>query len=1035
MQGKGIVKFFLVVMILVTLVQYLFILPTNRVEKEAERFAMEQSSSVEDEAERNRVHTEAVRAFLDSMSNETVFKIPLLKSYTYQELKSQQLAYGLDLKGGMSVVLQIDLRELIRTLAQNSKDPTFREALDNASKAQLNAQSDFVALFADEWAAIRGEKRLAPIFQRNEALRDEINYETTDGQVIQILRTKADETVDLTFNLLKQRIDKLGVVQPNVNLDAERDLILVELPGIDNPERARSFLQAAANLEFFETYRISDAPISNALTQANEKLRTVMNDGEVAQEILRVDTLFVVDSLGNQLDEIESIDTVYAQNSMAGPLFDLMSPGNGAIIGVVNARNLNELKRVMAMPEVTNLFPSDVRFRYSREPFESTILDEDGRPEEMYEVYAIKMPRNGEAPLSGDHVVEASAQPDPQSNQTAVSLNMDQTGAKIWARMTTEAANNSNREVAILLDNEVVSAPRVNEPITGGSSQITGNFSLQEATDLSDILEIGKLPASTQIIQESVVGPTLGAENIRSSLTALAIGFLIVIGFMVFYYGGGGIVSVIALLLNLVFIFGALASYGTVLTLPGFAGIILTIGMAVDANVIIYERIREELREGKSTLMAVTDGFKHSYSAIIDANVTTILTAIVLAYFGLGPIKGFAVVLIIGVISSLFTAVLVGRLMLDSWLKRNKDISFSTAATKNAFADLGIDWLGKRRMAYVISGTLLVLSVASFAVRGFELGVDFKGGYNYNIAFAEGVQVDAEQLRGTLTDAFGGSTPIVKEVAGVNTFNVVTDYLIDAQAPDSEGMSEEEINANKPETQVMMALHQGVEAAIGGSVPYEQFSDAGGVGTHVTSFSKVGPTIADDITRSAIYAAIFALLLIFLYIFVRFSKWQYSLGAVAALFHDSLIVLGIFSIGHGLFGFSMEIDQPFIAAILTVIGYSINDTVVVFDRIREYLNTYTSGDKTTVINAAVNSTVSRTIITSLTTLFGVLVLFLFGGASIKGFAFAILVGVLVGTYSSIFVATPLVHDLSDDLKVKRADDGRRTFSKAAQKAR
>ena len=561
MQGKGIVKFFLVVMILVTLIQYLFILPTNRVEKEAERFAMEQSSSVEDEAERNRVHTDAVRAFLDSMSNETVFKIPLLKSYTYQELKSQQLAYGLDLKGGMSVVLQIDLRELIRTLAQNSKDPTFREALDNASKAQLNAQSDFVALFADEWAAIRGEKRLAPIFQRNEALRDEINYETSDGAVIQILRTKADETVDLTFNLLKQRIDKLGVVQPNVNLDAERDLILVELPGIDNPERARSFLQAAANLEFFETYRISDAPISNALTQANEKLRTIMSNGEVQQEILRVDTLFVVDSLGNQLDEIESIDTVYAQNSLAGPLFDLMSPGNGAVIGVVNDRDLNELRRVMAMPEVTNLFPSDVRFRYSREPFESTILDEDGRPEEMYEVYAIKMPRNGEAPLSGDHVVEASAQPDPQSNQTAVSLNMDQTGAKIWARMTTEAANNSNREVAILLDNEVVSAPRVNEPITGGSSQITGNFSLQEATDLSDILEIGKLPASTQIIQESVVGPTLGAENIRSSLTALAIGFLIVIGFMVFYYGGGGIVSVIALLLNLVFIFGALASY------------------------------------------------------------------------------------------------------------------------------------------------------------------------------------------------------------------------------------------------------------------------------------------------------------------------------------------------------------------------------------------------------------------------------------------------------------------------------------------
>jgi len=1034
MQGKGIVKFFLVVMILVTLIQYLFILPTNRVEKDAERYALSISSSIEDEAEQNQAHTDAVRAYLDSMSSQTVFQIPLLKSYTYQELKGQQLAYGLDLKGGMSVVLQIDLRELIRTLAQNSQDPKFRKALENASTAQLNAQSDFVALFADAWQEVRGEDRLAPIFQRNEALRDDINYETSDAEVIRILRTKADETVELTFNLLKQRIDKLGVVQPNVNLDQERDLIIVELPGIDNPQRAREFLQAAANLEFFETFRISDPAISNALTQANDKLRTIRG-GASEQTIERVDTLYVTDSLGNVSTEIEKIDTVYAQNSLNGPLFDLMSPGQGAVIGVVRRNNLNELKRVLEMDEILNLFPSELRFRFAQKPFESTLTDEvSDRPLEMYEVYAIKMPRDGKAPLSGDHVQDASAQPDPQSNQIAVSLNMDKTGAKIWAGMTTKAANDGNREIAILLDNEVVSAPRVNEPITGGSSSISGGFSLQEATDLSNILEIGKLPARTEIIQESVVGPTLGAENIRSSLTALAIGFLIVIAFMIFYYGGGGVISVIALLLNLIFIFGALASYGTVLTLPGFAGIILTIGMAVDANVIIYERIREELRDGKSTLIAVTDGFKNSYSAIIDANVTTILTAIVLAYFGLGPIKGFAVVLIIGVLSSLFTAVLVGRLMLDSYLKRKKTISFSTGLSKNAFANMQIDWMSKRRVAYIISGTLITLSLVSFATRGFELGVDFKGGYNYNISFDENIDVNIDGLRDNLATSFGGNTPIVKEVAGVNTFNVVTDYLIDAQFDPEAFANEEEANANKPETLVMHALHDGVVATIGKDVPYDEFSNAGGVGTHVTSFSKVGPTIADDITRSAIYAAIFALLLIFLYIFIRFSKWQYSLGAVAALFHDTLITLGIFSLGHGIFGFSMEIDQPFIAAILTVIGYSINDTVVVFDRIREYLNTYTSGDKTSVINAAVNSTVSRTIITSLTTLFGVFVLFMFGGASIKGFAFAILVGVIVGTYSSIFVATPLVHDLSDDLLAKKADDGRRSFSRAGKEA-
>ncbi len=1030
MQGKGIVKFFLVVMILVTAVQYLFILPTNRVEKEAERRALSMSSSIEDEAEKNRVHTEVSRAFLDSMSNETVFKIPLLKAYTYQELKSQQLAYGLDLKGGMSVVLQIDLRELIRTLAQNSQDPKFRQALDQASKAQEDAQADFVSLFADEWQKVRGDARLAPLFQLG-ALRGEISYETTDAEVIRILRTKANETVDQTFGLLKKRIDKLGVIQPNVNLDRERDLILVELPGIDNPERARNFLQAAANLEFFETYRISDAPIGSGLTQANEKLRTLRGTTSADRTIERIDTLYVTDSLGQTSTEIERLDTVYTQATSGGPLFDLMSPGNGAIIGVVERKNVKELQKVLEMEEITNVFPTDLRFRFARDPFESTLTDEGtGKPLEMYEVYAIKMPRSGEAPLSGEQVSDASAQPDPQTNQVGVSLNMTQEGAKTWARMTTEAASNGNREIAILLDDEVVSAPRVNEAITGGSSQITGNFDLEEATDLASILKIGKLPVSTQIIQESVVGPSLGAENIRKSVIALLIGFAIVIGFMMFYYGGAGIISIIALLLNVVFIFGALASYGTVLTLPGFAGIILTIGMAVDANVIIFERIREELREGKTTLMAMADGFKHSYSAIIDANVTTILTALVLSYFGLGPIKGFAVVLIIGVLSSLFTAVLVARLMFDSYLSRKKDISFSTAMSKNAFANLNIDWMGKRKIAYTISGILLLASFASFAVRGFELGVDFKGGYNYTVAFAPGAgaSINADQLRSNLAKEFDGKTPTVKSVAGVNTYNIVTDYLIDQQTTE---------DGTKAEDVVMQALHRGVQATVGGDLTFENFSNAGGVGTHLTSFSKVGPTIADDIARSAGYAAIFALLLIFLYILIRFNKWQYSLGAVAALFHDSLIVMGVFSMFYGVLGFSMEVDQAFIAAILTVIGYSINDTVVVFDRIREYLNNYATGDKTTIINRAVNSTVSRTVITSLTTLFGVFVLFAFGGDSIKGFAFAILVGVTVGTYSSIFIATPILHDLSNDLLAKKTGsntgDDRKNFSRAGER--
>ncbi len=1029
MQGKGIVKFFLVVMILVTLVQYLFIVPTSRVENDAERYAQQivDSSEEEDPVQLKDIATKAVRTYIDSMSNETVFKIPMLKDYTYQELKSQQLAFGLDLKGGMSVVLQIDLRKLIYALAQSSKDPTLIAALDKASEAQKTEQADYVTLFANAWQEVRGDKRLAPIFQRNEILRDEINYETTDGQVIRILRTKADETVDLTYNLLKQRIDKLGVVQPNVSLDSERDLIIVELPGVDNPERAREFLQAAANLEFFATYRGSDQAVSAALTQANEKLRTILNTTE--ERIPVIDTVYTLDSLGIPTDQIASIDTTYETNSLNGPLFDIMSPSGGAVIGVVEKNNLNKLKSYLNREEIKSLFPRDLRFRYSREPFTSTQGDDEEASDEeeklLYSVYAIKMPRSGEALLSGDHVTDASAQPDPQSGQIAVSLRMDQTGAKIWGQMTTEAAkNNEDREIAILLDNEVVSAPSVNEPITGGSSSITGGFGLQEATDLSSILEVGKLPAETKIIQESVVGPSLGKDNIKASITAIVIGIMTVIVFMMFYYGVGGIISVLALILNLLFIFGALASYGTVLTVPGVAGIILTIGMAVDANVIIYERIREELREGKSIAVAISDGFTNSYSAIIDANVTTILTAFVLAYFGLGPIKGFAVVLIIGVLSSLFTAVLVGRLMVASWMKRKKTMSFSTSMTKNAFSGMNIDWVGKRKMAYTLSSVIIVLGLISMGVRGFDLGVDFKGGYSYTVDIAQDATLDIKDLRTSLTAAFDGNAPVVKAVDGSTTYNIVTDYPIDLEelVTDSDTLSADQ--------QGMIALHNGFKNAIGTDLDFDNFSHADGIGTHVSSFSQVGPTIADDIARSSFYAAIFALLLIFLYIFLRFNKWQYSLGAVAALFHDTLIVLGLFSLGWGIFGFNMEIDQPFIAAILTVIGYSINDTVVVFDRIREYLNNYSSGDKKTVINAAINSTVSRTVITSLTTLFVVLVLFLFGGATIKGFSFAILIGVLVGTYSSIFVASPLVYDLTDDNLATKKKDEKKHFSRA-----
>lgn len=1035
MQGKGIIKFFLVVMAIVCVLQYLYLLPTNKVERAADNHA-ETEAQKAPEADQNARFKAARTAFLDSMSTETVFSIPLLKDFTYQELKGQQLALGLDLKGGMSVVLQVNLRDFIKTLSKDSKDPTFEEALNKATEDLKTAQSDYITLFVDNFREMAAGKdiTLAKIFTINQTLKDEyeIDLTTSDGDIARALREEANKAVDLTFKMLKERIDKLGVTQPNVSLDAARDLIVIELPGIDNPERARQFLQAAAQLEFWNVYRITDAnptPIVQAFVEANQKLRQMQGGAVEEREIFAIDTTYTVDSLGNETEQIASIDTTYndANASTQGPLFDVLTLNNAgqyslAVMGTAEKNQRKLIDGYLNQPEIKSLFPADVDFKWAKDPVKiNEDLIEQGVSETTYRLFAIKKGNTGKAPLDGEHVTDARAQPDPQTQEINVSLKMDRIGAKIWGNMTTTAAQDNNREIAIVLDGEVVSAPRVNQPITSGDSSISGDFSIQEAKDLANILEVGKLPTKTEIIQEALVGPSLGAKNIESSLWSLIIGYLIVVAFMIFYYGGGGVVSVIALFLNLFFIFGALASYGTVLTLPGIAGIVLTIGMAVDANVIIYERIREELREGKSVLMAVADGFQNSYSAIIDANVTTILTAFVLAYFGLGPIKGFAVVLIIGVLCSLFTAVLVGRLMIDWWLsKKGRSLTFFTGPSKNAFANLTVDWLGKRKMAYMLSGAIITLGIISFAVRGFELGVDFKGGYSYNIEFDQ--PVEAETLRGTLTTAFEGSTPVVKAVNLENTYNVVTDYQID--------------NTDDGAADLVMAkLHEGVNSAVGGNIALETFKNPDGAGTHVTSSSKVGPTIADDITTSAYYATIFALLLIFLYIFIRFNKWQYSMGAVAALFHDVLFVLSIFSIGHGILPFSMEIDQPFIAAILTVIGYSINDTVVVFDRIREFMNQYLKKSKEEVINMAVNSTVSRTVITSVTTLFVIAILFIFGGSSIKGFAFALLIGVIVGTYSSIFIATPVMSDLSGELKPKETKKNQRSFSRAAEAAR
>ncbi len=1034
MQGKGVVKFFLIVMTVVVLIQYLLILPTRKVEKRAAIVGDQAAAQFDDEAASRVAYKAARTAYLDSMSSEEVFKVPLLKSYTYEELKNQQLAFGLDLKGGMSVVLQVDLRDFIRSLSNDSKDPTFLRALNRADTLLASTQSDYVTLFADAYDDLDSDKRLSAIFSRNAGLREDINFDTPDRDVISIIRQQADETVKLTFQRLKDRIDKLGVMQPNVSLDAGRDLIIVELPGIDNPERARSFLQSAAKLEFWNVYRVSDPGLLQAFVEADSRLkRQIAGDSsDVEPEVeIQFDTVYteVLDSLGNTTGEstFEVVESPVINDPFAdrGPLLTAMdlnvqtATGNISfpinVVGAADKNKRDQVDALLARNDIRALFPQDVMFRWGQKPARDPETREFTK---QYYLYALKNNRGtNKAPLEGDHITKATSQPDPVNNEIAVNITMDNVGAKVWADMTSKAAQDNNREIAITLDNEVVSAPSVNEAILNGSSRISGDFSVQEGQDLANILQIGKLPASTKILQEATVGPSLGEDNIRRSLTSMIVGVGLVLLFMITYYGGAGIISIIALLANLFFIFGALASYGTVLTVPGIAGILLTIGMAVDANVIIYERVREELRAGKSLMLAIADGFKHSYSAIIDANVTTILVAFVLSYFGIGPIKGFAVVLIIGVIFSLFTAVLFTRLIIDWWTKRGNNLTFWTGWSKSLFTNLTIDWLSKRKIAYAISLSIIAAGFVSFVVRGFDYGVDFKGGYSYNIEFAEGVDIDADMLRTGLTDIFE-STPTVKSVSTDNTFNIVTDYLIDDGSDEAAG-------------NVMQAMFDGVNAIAGGGLDVDQFKDSDGVGTHVISSTKVGPTIADDIRESSVYATIFSLMLVFLYIFIRFSKWQYSMGAVAALFHDVLIVLSIFSITHGWIGWSMEIDQPFIAAILTVIGYSINDTVVVFDRIREFLGTYTRKSKKEVINMAVNSTISRTVITSLTTFFVVFILFIFGGAAIKGFAFAIVIGVVVGTYSSVFVATPIVYDLTGDMVAKDVKK-KKHFSRAVK---
>jgi SecD/SecF fusion protein len=1005
-------------MLIIAVWQLFLTFRTNTVEKNAEKYAATMSANIEDGAAKEFAAKKSLQSYLDSVSNETVLNLGLIK-FSYNDLKRQQLQLGLDLKGGMSVVMQVNLRDLIIVLADgNDKDDDFQKALDEATKQQASSSSDYVTLFVNAFEKAAPKRKLAEFFYTNPAMKEEsITFNSSNAEVRAAIRKKTNETVKTTFERLKQRIDKFGVAQPNVSLDEGTDRIIVELPGIQNPERARRFLQASAVLEFWDVYEIQE--VVGGLQRADDYLKnkTAKKDAEqVTETVDTTDSTTANDTTATATtaDTTKVADTAVAAqktdtskaNTSAGPLLSLLDVNRGqysqTFIGLADKNDRERISEMLAEAQSKSFFPKDLKFLWSQKPnknYETNELTNN------YILYAIRT-YNKPAQLEGDQVASATETLDQRSNEIAVSLTLKRDGAVAWGRMT-ERAFPTKKSIAIVLDDEVVSAPHVQAVMKDGRSQITGNFTSQEAEDFANILQVGKLPAKTDIIEENVVGPSLGKDNINRSLISLAAGLGFVLAFMILYYAGAGIVSIVALFANLVFIYVAISSLGTVLTLPGIAGIVLTMGMAVDANVIIFERIREELREGKSLAAAISEGFQNSYSSIIDANVTTILTAIILAAFGLGPVKGFAVVLTIGVLTSMFTAVLVGHLIINWWTEdKGKDLSFSTKTTDAALANAKYDFIGNRKKAYIVSGTIILLGIISFFVRGFELGVDFKGGRSYAITFEEPVSRD--KVSDVLEEKFG-EKPFVKTFGDANTLEITTAYEINSTAE----------NADQ---KVLEKLYEGVVELTGKDEGIDKFASSDTTGavsaTHITRSIKVGPTVADDITKSAYEAGLLALLAIFLYILIRFNKWQYSLGAVAALFHDVLVVLGIFSIFHGIIPFSMEIDQAFVAAILTLIGYSINDTVIVFDRLREYFNAYTTGTRAQIINAAVNNTISRTTITSFTTLLVVLILFLFGGSSIKGFSFALVVGIIVGTYSSIFIATPIMYDLTKDEELK-----------------
>lgn len=988
MQNKGLIIALAVTLALVSIYQLSFTGATYKVKSDARKYA---AGDLEKEV-----------AYIDSMSTLSKDQWSFL-GYTFKECLKKELNLGLDLKGGMNVILEVSVEDILRALSNYNPDKTFNLALERARQRHLQTQGDFLTIFANAFSEIDPQARLASIFGTVE-LKDRINFNSTNGDVVKVLEKEIDNAISNAFNILRTRIDRFGVTQPNITQLSTKGRILIELPGVNNPKRVRELLSGTASLEFWETYE--NGEVIGYLSQANDLLReiqantkrsadsvkkaavTAAGQKEIAEgdtsllDLIRKDTTKAAESQG--------IEQFTAQN----PLFGVLRPHvdqsgqpiQGSLIGLASFRDTALVNSYLKMNQIRALFPRDLRFFWSQNPYKFD------NSKTYYELHAIKVTtRDGRAPLDGSAITSARPSSGVVTSDIQVNMSMNAEGAKTWARLTRE---NIGRCIAVVLDGYVRSYPRVITEITGGNSEITGDFTLEEAQDLSNILMSGKLPAPARIVSDTVVGPTLGKEAIKAGFTSFVIAFLLVLAYMVFYYSRkAGLVTDIALLSNVFLLFGVLASLNAVLTLPGIAGIVLTMGMAVDANVLIYERIREELRAGKGVKLAVADGYRRAYSAIIDSNVTTLLTGIVLYVFGTGPIRGFATTLVIGIVTSLFTAIFITRLIIEDMLKRNRELTFSIPLTANLFKNTKIDFIGIRKYFYGFSAIILILGIGSLFARGLNLGIDFTGGRTYIVRFDEPVRTAdvAQRLSPVL-----GEMPQVVTFGSENQVKITTKY---------------KINQSGVEDEVETLLYEGLKGMAGGNLTRDEF-----LSQYRVSSETIGPTIASDIKIKAVYSVGIALVIMFFYIFLRFRNWQYGFGAVASLFHDTMVIIGIYSLLWGIMPFSMEIDQAFIAAILTVIGYSVNDTVIVFDRMREYLPIYRKRPFRDVLNLAMNATLSRTINTSLTTLLTVIAIFIFGGAVIRGFIFALMLGIFFGTYSSIFIAAALMYDTSAKMK-------------------